>query len=486
MPGPFRRPTRTTPRAPRRRPLASAVTHGARRLRPSTRAATHHADRSPLLASAAAHRARRFRPPASAAAHRAHRLRPLASTVAHRAHRLRPLARAVTYTRWLHLLVGAIVPLAAGLIYPGLSHPYPADWLVVAVLPVPLVAAVALVPAARRAEGLQARLMLFPGKHARAWRTPEGADVSASPSASWTDRGRTALWLVFRMEAGLAVWLLSVGLPQCALTLAGVHVEEPVVAGLALPSGEGRWQAFLAPLPVLVLLAVVVAGGGLAARVARTLLGPSVKERMAALEGRTERLLERNRIARELHDSLGHALTLAVVQAGAARAAADPEFTDRALEAIEETGRAALEDLERVLLLLRETGRPAAASPGLDEAARLLDSARSSGARVDAEVTGPLEEVPGPVSREAYRMLQECLTNVLRHAGPVPVAARVAVEGAVLRLEVRNPLAPGRAEHPGSGSGLRGIRERAALLGGSARTGRDGDAWLVRVDLPLR
>ncbi|MFI9120571.1 sensor histidine kinase [Streptomyces bikiniensis] len=468
MPGPSRRPTRATPRAPRRRPLARATTGRADRLHP--------------LASAAPHGARRFRP----STRHARRLRPLASAVAHRARRLRPLARAVTYTRWLHLLVGAIVPLAAGLVYPGLSRPSPADWLLVAVLPVPLVAAVALVPSARRAEGLQARLMLFPGKHARAWRTPEGADVSASPSASWTDRGRTALWLVFRTEAGLAAWLLSVGLPQCALTLAGVHVEEPVVAGLTLPSGGDRWSAFLAPLPVLVLLVVVVAGGALSARVARTLLGPSVKERMAALEGRTERLLERNRIARELHDSLGHALTLAVVQAGAARAAADPEFTDRALEAIEETGRAALEDLERVLLLLRETGRPAAASPGLDEAARLLDSARSSGARVDAEVTGPLEEVPGPVSREAYRMLQECLTNVLRHAGPVPVAARVAVEGAVLRLEVRNPLAPVREERTGSGSGLRGIRERAALLGGSARTGRDGDAWLVRVDLPLR
>ncbi|MFB6834907.1 sensor histidine kinase [Streptomyces hydrogenans] len=401
---------------------------------------------------------------------------------------LRPLARAVTYTRWLHLVIGAIVPLAGGLVYPGLSDPGPLDWLIAAVLPVPLVAAVALIPSARRAEGLQARLMLFPGKHARV-RGGTAADdaaggISASPSASWTDRGRTALWMVFRMEAGLVAWLLAIWLLQCALVLSGVSVEEPVLGSLT-PLAGARAPA---PLPVLALLALVVAAGRLDRRVARLLLGPSVKERMAALEDRTERLLERNRIARELHDSLGHALTLAVVQAGAARAAGDPEFTDRALATIEETGRAALEDLERVLLLLRETGRrPAGASPGLDEAARLLDSARSSGARVEAEITGTLEDLPGPVSREAYRMLQEALTNALRHAGPVPVDVRVTADDTRLRLLVANPLPEGRPPAvPGSGSGLRGIRERAALLGGQATSGVKDGTWSVDVTLPLR
>ncbi|MFF6887796.1 sensor histidine kinase [Streptomyces sp. NPDC012421] len=436
---------------------------------------------------------------------------------------VRPLVRAVTYTRWLHLLIGAIVPLAGGLIYPGLSDPGVVDWLIAGALPVPLVAAAALLPSARRAEGLQARLMLFPGKHARVrgaggggGRTggggagasattgasasaddasagtgdpvgsgvPASTGVSAAPSASWTDRGRTALWLVFRMEAGLAAWLLSIWLLQVTLVLSGVSVEEPVVGSLTPPAGPTA----LAPFPLLVLLALVVAGGRLDTRVARRLLGPSVRERMAALEDRTERLLERNRIARELHDSLGHALTLAVVQAGAARAAGDPEFTDRALATIEETGRAALEDLERVLLLLRESGRrPAGAGPGLDEAARLLDSARSSGAVVEAEISGPVEELPGPVSREAYRMLQEALTNALRHAGPVPVAVRVAADDARLSLLVTNPLPDGRPPAvAGSGSGLRGIRERAALLGGEAKAGAADGEWRVTVALPLR
>jgi signal transduction histidine kinase len=93
--------------------------------------------------------------------------------------------------------------------------------------------------------------------------------------------------------------------------------------------------------------------------------------------------------------------------------------------------------------------------------------------------------VPGPVSREGYRILQESLTNVLRHAGSVPVRVRIAVEDRTLSLEVRNPLTaeiPG----PGRGSGLRGIRERAALLGGHALTGPDDGDWQVHAELPLR
>ncbi|GAB2607869.1 histidine kinase [Streptomyces capparidis] len=400
---------------------------------------------------------------------------------------LSPLTRAVTYTRWLHLLVGSIVPFCCAMVYPGLVDPSPADWLLIAVLPVPLVLVVAVVPAMRRAEGLQARLMLFPGPHARV-KGDEDAGVSAVPSASWSDRARTGVWLVLRMEVGFAVAFVTLQLMALSLSLTGAIVGDPGVADPLLQvTGAGWGYALLVPVPLLVLLAVVAVAGALMAEAARGLLGPSAKERLAALEERTERLLERNRIARELHDSIGHALTLAVVQAGAARAAADPAFVDRALETIEETGREALEDLERVLLVLRETGRPAGSRPGLDEAGRLLDSARSSGARVDAEVTGPLEDVPAPVSREGYRILQEALTNVLRHAGPVPVRVRIAVEGARLRLEVRNPLAVGvPVTGSGGGSGLRGIRERAALLGGEAGAGRDGDQWLLRVELPLR
>jgi signal transduction histidine kinase len=255
----------------------------------------------------------------------------------------------------------------------------------------------------------------------------------------------------------------------------------PVLSG-ATP----HWAyALLVPLPLVALYGFVVGLGELITALALRFLGPSAAERLAALEERTEQLLERTRIARELHDSIGHALTVAVVQAGAARAAGDAAFTDRALEAIEETGRTALEDLERVLGILRESERPVSSRPTLADADRLLESARVSGAKVDAELTGALDTVAGPVSREGYRILQESLTNVLRHAGAVPVRVRVSVGHDTLDLEVRNPLTaaiPG----PGRGSGLRGIRERAALLGGRARTGPDDGDWQVHVELPLR
>lgn len=102
---------------------------------------------------------------------------------------------------------------------------------------------------------------------------------------------------------------------------------------------------------------------------------------------------------------------------------------------------------------------------------------------------GALDTVPGPVSREGYRILQEALTNVLRHSGTVPIRVAVTVDDARLWLDVRNPLPAGAPVNGrgsgGSGSGLRGIRERAALLGGRARTGPDEGQWRVHVELPL-
>ncbi|WJV50249.1 sensor histidine kinase [Streptomyces flavofungini] len=407
---------------------------------------------------------------------------------------LRPLDRAVTYTRWLHVLVGCVAGLTCASVY-GMSDARVLDLFVgFFVLPVPLGVVAGLVPAMRRAEGLQARLMLFPGAHARGAAGPHGAEptgpgVSVMPSASWNERFRTALWLVLRIEAGSATAFVTWFLMGQTLALIGATAQERTAdPALFLPVlGEGPWwtDALLVPVPLLVLLGFVVAVGHFMTAVAGRLLGPSPAQRLAALEERTEQLLERNRIARELHDSIGHALTVAVVQAGAARATADPAFTERALEAIEDTGRHALEDLERVLRVLREDGQPGRRRPTLVDADRLLDSARTSGVQVEAEVTGPVDRLPGPVSREGYRMLQESLTNVLRHAGPVPVRVRVAAAESLLTLDVRNALAEPATPTGRGGSGLRGIRERATLLGGEAHTGPHEGDWRVRVELPL-
>ncbi|MFI7020560.1 sensor histidine kinase [Streptomyces sp. NPDC050164] len=384
---------------------------------------------------------------------------------------LRPLTRAVTYKRWLHIVVAFV---------------WPSLWLFVQeawwtqVTAAVLLGFAGLVPITRVVEGFQARLLLTGHRQ-----DGEGTEIATTPSATWADRGRTVVWLEARLVLGWIVAHLSVQLPFLAVDLLTTGLGHgPAADGFVNVEEHHWWHALIAPVPLLLLAVAVVWSGHLVTALAVRLLGPSPAERLAAMEERTEQLLERTRIARELHDSIGHALTVAVVQAGAARAAGDAAFTDRALGAIEETGRAALEDLERVLGVLRESEKPVSSRPTLADADRLLESARASGAKVDAEVTGPVDTMPGPVSREGYRILQEALTNVLRHAGAVPVRVRVHVTGDTLVLAIRNPLAepiPG----PGRGSGLRGIRERAALLGGLARTGPDEGDWQVHVELPL-
>ncbi|WP_328890232.1 sensor histidine kinase [Streptomyces sp. NBC_00316] len=382
---------------------------------------------------------------------------------------LGPLTAPVTYTRWLHLLI----PSAIVSVWLFISMDTP--WV-----PMILAVPVGLLPAMRLAEGLQAQLLLTPEE-----RGSPDASISAAPAATWAGRWRTVFWLEVRLLFSVVATFATVWLPATTVDLL-------LTASDTGPSDEWlfrwvephRWYALLAPLPLLVLVAVIVVCGEGITAAARWLLGRSRVERMTALEERTEQLLERNRIARELHDSIGHALTVAVVQAGAARAANDPEFTERALAAIEETGRDALDDLERVLRVLRESEAPLGQRPTLGEADRLLESARGSGAKVDSEVTGPVEMVPGPVSREGYRILQESLTNVLRHSGAVPVRVRITVTDRWLELEVTNPLTRAIGT-PGGGSGLRGIRERAALLGGKAKTGPYDGEWRVHASLPL-
>ncbi|MFE0916198.1 sensor histidine kinase [Streptomyces nigra] len=391
---------------------------------------------------------------------------------------LRPFGRAVTYTRLLHLFVAVVWPAVLQFVTDA--------WWIWAVAAAALMPA-GLVPAMRTVEGLQARLLLTGHPHDRGGDGDGGGDgIVVTPSSTWEDRGRLVLWLEVRLLLGCVTGLLVAQMLYAVVDLlASAAGDRPNGGVVGLLGPPQAWHIALVPGLLTALAAAVWGSGTLIRALAVRLLGPSPTERLAALEERTEQLLERTRIARELHDSIGHALTVAVLQAGAARAADDPAFTRRALDAIEETGRAALEDLERVLGVLRDSGKPAGSRPTLTDADRLLESARASGAEVDADLTGPLEGVPGPVSREGYRILQESLTNVLRHAGPVPARVRVSVEGATLRLDVRNPL-PADPADPARGSGLRGIRERAALLGGSASAGPVGDDWQVHVELPVR
>ncbi|MFD6422542.1 sensor histidine kinase [Streptomyces sp. NPDC060198] len=383
---------------------------------------------------------------------------------------LAPFAAPVTYSRWIHL----VAPLALISVWLFVAPGVPWE---LALLAVP----VGLLPVMRMGEGVQAQLLLTPGERGRA-----DATISVAPATTWGEKWRTVLWLELRLLLSIVVGVATLWLPATSISLVGAvrsdSIDRDGIFHLIEPHA---WYGALAPLPILLLFALVVLCGRLSTAAARRLLGPSRTERMSALEELTEQLLERNRIARELHDSIGHALTVSVVQAGAASTADDPEFTRRALIAIEETGRAALDDLERVLRVLREPGASADRRPTLIAVEQLLDSARGSGVAVDAEVTGCVDRLPDSLSREGYRILQESLTNALRHAGRVPVRVRIGVERDHLELDVRNPMAEATPRSP-RGHGLQGMRERARLLGGSAKAGPHHGEWQVRVTLPLR
>jgi signal transduction histidine kinase len=153
----------------------------------------------------------------------------------------------------------------------------------------------------------------------------------------------------------------------------------------------------------------------------------------------------------------------------------DPEFARQALGAIEEIGRTALDELDAVLGILREAPAGTTTAPTLADLDRLLTG------QVDAEIA--IAEVPAPVSREAYRIVQESLTNAAKHGGG-RVRLRVTT-GADLLIEVSNPVGAGSGARRG-GRGIDGMRERVRLLGGELTAGREGDTWRVTARLPVR
>ncbi|RLV54530.1 sensor histidine kinase [Aeromicrobium phragmitis] len=182
---------------------------------------------------------------------------------------------------------------------------------------------------------------------------------------------------------------------------------------------------------------------------------------------------ERNRIAREMHDVVAHGLSVIIVQADGARyaAAARPEAATEALENIAATGREALTEMRSLLGLLREGDTGVAPQPDLADLPGLIEEARTS-MTLDAEIAEDLSAVPSGVALTAYRLVQEALTNVRKHAGPdVHVWMRVQQEGQALRLQVRDDGRGASAANDGEGHGLVGMRERVAAHGGELTAG---------------
>ena len=199
---------------------------------------------------------------------------------------------------------------------------------------------------------------------------------------------------------------------------------------------------------------------------------------------------ERTRIARELHDVVAHRVSLMTVQAGAAKTVAtvDPEGARRAMEAVETAGRQALQELRHLLGVLRPEADidGLGPQPGLADVPRLVSQFEEAGLEVSLTIDVLGADLPARVDLSAFRIVQEALTNVLKHAGRGSRAdVRIFTDGDGLRLEV---LDDGHSPTllPGSGHGIVGMRERALLLGGHLDAGpRPGGGWHVVAHLPI-
>jgi signal transduction histidine kinase len=211
-------------------------------------------------------------------------------------------------------------------------------------------------------------------------------------------------------------------------------------------------------------------------------------ERTREEVARRRAMEERLRIARELHDSLTHTISVISVQAGVAvhLARKRGEEIPPALLAIQEAGTEAARELRTTLSVLRTADD--ADSSGLGQLERLVARARGAGLPVTVTVTGAERALPPAVDQAAYRIVQEAITNVARHAGLACATVRLHYTPTALSVQVDDDGAGASGPRPAShGLGLIGMRERVSALGGELRAGpRDGGGFQVRAELPMR
>jgi signal transduction histidine kinase len=279
-------------------------------------------------------------------------------------------------------------------------------------------------------------------------------------------------------------------------SLLGLAAVEAAVAGVQFtPGGTGvvTWLGDALVLAAAWLLGHFVHD--------RRVYAAQLEQRTTQLEQAREELArravaeERLRIARELHDVVAHSMSVIAVQSGVGAhvAATQPEEARKALAAIEVTSRATLHELRWLLGVLREDGEPQgspAPVPGLDGLDALLARMGEGGLAVKLRVEGTRRQLPPGIDLSAYRIVQEALTNVLKHAGAARAEVVLGYGEQDLTIEVtddgRGAAGAGGAGRPGIGHGLLGLRERVALFGGDLEVGpRPGGGFRVAARLPL-
>lgn len=323
----------------------------------------------------------------------------------------------------------------------------------------------------------------------------------------------SALLLVFRARRpALAVPLSALALSLIPLT--GTDMNEPAVPILFVALGLfslGRRLGVRTSLPALGATLAVLLGGLLVldprpddvtdvmfvlalslppfafGRLVRRLddQGRQLAEQQEVIAAQAVQA-ERDRIARELHDVIAHTISAMVVQIAAAQdlLRSDPDRAAGLLESVADTGRGALVETGRLLHLVRDEAQEAgvAPTPSLAGLPALVSSFRERGLEVRADLDLHVETLPTAVDVSTYRIMQEALTNAHRH-GRGPVSLRITTTPGCLTLHCSNPA--GGPSTSGSGLGLRGMAERAGLLGGEVHTRRDGGRFTLEVAIPL-
>ena len=299
--------------------------------------------------------------------------------------------------------------------------------------------------------------------------------------------GATQSWsFTFIIIVGLYSAVVYGSRPLLAAALAAVGI---VIASLTDPLIDSFGDAVWGPS-----LIVLTAGAGFTGR--------ALRARSSALEDRAETLdweeqqraaeaaaEERRRIARELHDIISHSLGVVVLQAGAAERVLDRD-AQRAravLESIRSTGQEAIGEMATLLGLLDPTPRTSREpQPSLADIDGLLARMRDAGLSVDLVVDGHRRALPAAIELSAFRVLQEALTNTLKHAPGTHVDAVLRYEETELQVEVSNTAAVARTDGAGGGRGLAGMRERLEVFGGTLEAGPQSDGgWKLRATFPV-
>jgi signal transduction histidine kinase len=343
-----------------------------------------------------------------------------------------------------------------------------------------------------------------------------------SPLLALVGVGTMVVWL----ETSYMIFTSSQVITDVMLALAAFWAAlaarrvAPVVAGALLATALAAWPTYalnrnlnaagfttIAPdleSAAHMAQALLITGGGLAAAGLVRRLRAQASELQASnseLEGQREAVAraavvdERVRIARELHDVVAHHVATMTLHAGAARqlVSVNPEATTGALRDIEQAGRSAVDELHRLLGLLRGgpaepvtgTGHDRSPSPSLRHLDHLVASL-DGGLAVEVEVTGALDDVPSSVDLSAYRILQEALTNVIKHSESPSATVTIEAGDDDLCLQVTNPGPTRSATTARTGHGVLGMRERAALHGGRLTAGYGCDGWTVEARLAYR